>query len=66
MAFIENRQHGCVYMSSDKISARHMFTTRIGGVSKGVFASWNLGVHRGDDEHDLRENYRLAGEARLG
>lgn len=62
MAFIENRQHGCVYMSSDKISARHMFTTRIGGVSKGVFASWNLGVHRGDDENDLRENYRLAGE----
>ena len=57
MAFIENRQHGYVYMSSDKISARHMFTTRIGGVSKGVFASWNLGVHRGDDENDLRENY---------
>ena len=62
MAFTENTQHGCVYMTSDKISARHMFTTSIGGVSKGVFASWNLGVNRGDDDAALRENYRLAGE----
>ena len=62
MAFTENRQHGCVYMTSDKISAKHMFTTRIGGVSEGVFASWNLGVNRGDDDAAVRENYRLAGE----
>ncbi len=62
MAFTENTQHGCVYMVSDKISARHMFTTRIGGVSSGVFASWNLGMNRGDDVDALRENYRLAGE----
>ena len=62
MAFTENMQHGCVYMTSDKISAKHMFTTRIGGVSKGVFASWNLGVHRGDDDAAVCENYRLAGE----
>ena len=39
-----------------------MFTTRIGGVSRGVFASWNLGVNRGDDDEAVRENYRLAGE----
>lgn len=62
MAFSENMQHGCVYMTSDKISAKHMFTTRIGGVSTGVFASWNLGAGRGDDDAALRENYRLAGE----
>ena len=62
MAFTENMQHGCIYMTSDKISAKHMFTTRIGGVSKGVFASWNLGVHRGDDDAAVCENYRLAGE----
>lgn len=62
MAFTENMQHGCVYMTSDKIGAKHMFTTRIGGVSKGVFASWNLGVNRGDDEAAVNENYRLAGE----
>lgn len=62
MAFTENTQHGCVYMVSDKISAKHMFTTRTGGVSKGVFASWNLGMNRGDEEAAIRENYRLAGE----
>ncbi len=62
MAFTENKQHGCVYMVSDRISARHMFTTRIGGVSRGVFASWNLGMNRGDDDAALCENYRLAGE----
>ena len=62
MAFTENRQLGCVYMTSDKISTVHMFTTRIGGVSKGVFSSWNLGAGRGDDADALSENYRLAGE----
>lgn len=62
MAFFENSTSGCVYMTSDKISARHMFTTRIGGVSSGVFASWNLGVNRGDEPENVRENYRLAGQ----
>ncbi len=62
MAFTENTQNGCVYMVSDRISAKHMFTTRTGGVSKGVFASWNLGMSRGDDDAALCENYRLAAE----
>ena len=60
MAFTENTQHGCVYMTSDKISARHMFTTRIGGVSKGVFASWNLGVNRGDDDAAVCQDIAVA------
>lgn len=62
MAFFENSTSGCVYMTSDKISARHMFTTRIGGASSGVFASWNLGVNRGDEPDAVRENYALAGQ----
>ncbi|MDO4573439.1 MAG: peptidoglycan editing factor PgeF [Clostridia bacterium] len=49
-------------MTSDKIPAAHMFTTRIGGVSRGVWESWNLGDNRGDDIEAVRENYRLAGE----
>lgn len=60
--FKENELKGCVYMTSSKIEARHMFTTRIGGVSSGVFSSWNLGENRGDEPDCLRENYRLAGE----
>ncbi len=36
----------------------HAFTTRIGGVSEGEFASMNLGFNRGDEEDRVVENYR--------
>lgn len=34
------------------------FSTRLGGVSRGCFASMNLGFHRGDEEDRVFENYR--------
>lgn len=37
---------------------RHGFSTRLGGVSEGTFASMNLGFNRGDDPAAVRENYR--------
>lgn len=43
--------------------ARHLITTRRGGVSKGPFSSMNLSFARGDDPADVAENYRRAGEA---
>lgn len=60
--FTQQQHKNCIYMVSDKISARHMFTTLLGGVSGGVWASWNFGENRGDDPENVRENYRLAGE----
>lgn len=60
--FTENWHKNCIYMTSDKISARHVFTTRTGGVSEGVHSSWNFGENRGDKPECVRENYRLAGE----
>lgn len=36
----------------------HGFTTRLGGVSEGIYASLNLGTNRGDDPERVRENYR--------
>lgn len=36
----------------------HGFSTRLGGVSKGIYASMNLSFTRGDKEEDVRENYR--------
>ena len=36
----------------------HGFSTRLGGVSKGVFASMNLGPSRGDNPEHVRENVR--------
>lgn len=56
--FIENNKDGLIYMSSDKIGAFHAFTTRHGGVSEGIFASFNLGSNRGDRPEHVRENYR--------
>lgn len=58
MSFIETNQNGLVYMRSDRIPARHAFTTRYGGISQGDFASLNLGANRGDDPNNVRENYR--------
>ena len=58
MAFIEENKNGLVYMRSDRIGARHAFTTRFGGVSTGDFASLNLSSDRGDSTENVRENYR--------
>ena len=36
---------------------RHGFSTRLGGVSEGIFASMNLSFTRGDDPVAVRENF---------
>lgn len=36
----------------------HGFSTRLGGVSQGIFSSLNLSANRGDDPGCVRENYR--------
>ena len=36
----------------------HLFTTRKGGVSEGIFASMNLSYTRGDERSNVDENYR--------
>ena len=56
--FLENNKNGLIYMSSDKIGTMHAFTTRFGGVSEGIFSSFNLGSNRGDEPEKVRENYR--------
>lgn len=40
---------------------RHLFTTRIGGVSKGIFATMNVSFTRGDSPEAVLENYRRIG-----
>lgn len=37
---------------------RHGFSTRIGGVSEGMFSSMNLSFERGDDREHVYENFR--------
>lgn len=41
---------------------RHLFTTRLGGVSQGEFSSMNLSFTRGDQPDCVVENYRRIGE----
>ncbi|MCR5486615.1 MAG: peptidoglycan editing factor PgeF [Lachnospiraceae bacterium] len=41
----------------------HGFSTRIGGVSEGKYASMNLAFGRGDAEENVKENFRIIGEA---
>jgi YfiH family protein len=40
----------------------HGFSTRIGGVSEGIFSSMNLSFSRGDDEACVRENFKRMAE----
>lgn len=37
---------------------RHLFSTREGGVSEGIYASMNLSYTRGDEKDAVDENYR--------
>ena len=41
----------------------HGFSTRLGGVSSGIYESMNLGFNRGDDYSNVLENYKLFSEA---
>lgn len=42
---------------------KHAFSTRMGGVSKGPYATMNFSFTRGDDPNDVKENYRRMAEA---
>ncbi|MBM3269370.1 MAG: peptidoglycan editing factor PgeF [Candidatus Sericytochromatia bacterium] len=46
------------------LPARHAFSTRMGGVSEGLYGSLNVGMHSGDAGDRVRENrerFRVAG-----
>jgi len=43
-------------------SVRHLFSTRLGGVSEGIYSSMNLSYTRGDRKEAVDENFRRIGE----
>ncbi len=54
------------YMTFDlfkKANVKHGFSTRLGGVSSGVFESMNLGFNRGDRDENVHENYKRIAKA---
>lgn len=64
MAFIRQEQGGVLYHTSSLLAETeqvvHGFTTRVGGVSEGIFSSLNLRCHSAppDDPKRVAENYR--------
>ncbi len=61
MSFHECRRDAFLCYQSDYLKSAHGFTTRLGGVSSGQFSTMNLGIHRGDEPENVRENFRIAG-----
>lgn len=63
MQYEDAGETACIeYLTFEALSrtgiVEHLFTTRTGGVSKGIFSSMNLSFTRGDQETDVLENYR--------
>lgn len=62
-----NEKNGVTYLSYPKLDAQegilHGFSTRLGGVSEGIFAGMNLSFTRGDEESAVRENYHRIADA---
>lgn len=60
-------KNGLVWLSFPLLEqtgiVRQGFTTRLGGVSRGMFSSMNLSYTRGDDPQAVDENFRRAGDA---
>ena len=51
------------YLTALGLDIPHAFTTRLGGVSEGVFASLNLAMHRGDVPENVEKNYEILADA---
>lgn len=48
------------FKNMDKLDfIRHGFSTRLGGVSDGIYSSMNLTFTRGDDENKVRRNFEI-------
>ena len=61
MAIVTRRAGDLVYFADEQIPVPHAFTTRLGGVSAGIYESLNLSVRSRDDRAAVAENYdRLA------
>ena len=43
----------------EKAGVKHAFTTKMGGVSCGDFATFNTGFDRGDSKENVYENFRI-------
>ncbi len=58
MSFTDKTVNSLTFLVSDEIPVTHGFTTRYGGVSRGIYESLDLGERLGDEPDNVKENYR--------
>lgn len=51
------------YLTAEGISVPHCFTTRLGGVSTGIFDSLNIAIKEGETEENVRKNLTILADA---
>ncbi len=63
---VHTAENGVTYLTFPGLErtgvVRHLFSTREGGVSEGIYRSMNLSYARGDDKEAVDENYRRIAE----
>ncbi len=61
-----NRKGGVEYLTFPILTqtgmVRHLFSTRVGGASKGIYSTMNLSYTRGDEKEAVDENFRRIAE----
>ena len=66
-AYMINTNNGVPIVQMDGLSdingIKYGFTTRLGGVSTGIYKSLNMGFYLGDDRENVLENYKRVGSA---
>lgn len=62
MSIVDRIEKNVPFLACDGFLAAggvaHGFSTRLGGVSEGIYDSMNLGLHRGDEPERVAENFR--------
>ncbi|MBQ7817786.1 MAG: peptidoglycan editing factor PgeF [Oscillospiraceae bacterium] len=59
MSIITQKNGTLEYLVAEGIAAPHAFTTRLGGVSTGQFASLNIGLHDGEKAENVEKNLQI-------
>ncbi|MEG0227674.1 MAG: laccase domain-containing protein, partial [Lachnospiraceae bacterium] len=59
--FLEREEEGVPFLEFPLLTelgvVKHGFSTRLGGVSEGIYASMNLSFARGDEREHVKENF---------
>ena len=63
MSIVTNTKGTLEYLVADGISTPHCFTTRLGGVSTGIFASMNIAIKLDETEENVTKNFVILGNA---